>query len=121
MIMGALTFQIGLASRIVSYSSIDSKGFPDRWPGVRFLAHVAPDGLLVVGGIAIGSPDAVHVAVEARGIIRASTWVFPTSRFLLPPKWWFSPAREKYASRVFVRHAATPVRRHSAARRRTPG
>jgi hypothetical protein len=50
MIIGARTFQIGLASRIVSYRSIDPSGLAIA--GLRvgvLLAQVALDGLVVVG------------------------------------------------------------------------
>ena len=67
MIIGALTFQIGLASRIVSYRVDRRQRVGDRRPGVGvLLAHVALDGLVVVGGVGIGGFDAVHVAVQPR-------------------------------------------------------
>jgi hypothetical protein len=67
MIIGARTFQIGAGEqdRVVPVDRPERIG--DSRPGVGvLLAHVALDGLVVVGGVGIDGFYAVHVAVQAR-------------------------------------------------------
>ena len=87
MIIGALRFQIGLASKIVSWRVDRRERIGDRRTGVALLlADVALNGCVVVVGIGIGGFDPVERALQARADpARARTSVLPTSRFRLAP------------------------------------